>query len=289
MHMRVKAGDEYLHIPPSDDPLWWENYQFNGYDPVRKIGISIYTAIKPNLGFREDYVIIHGEVPLFSQNQRELEDGDALSLGTLKMEPLQLLKKWRIQMKDSFREIEELNRLSISKKVKFDLYFESDIRPYGFLTNRGSRYEQPGWLRGKVRIGEISVDFEGRGIRDHSWEIRNVQSWGEWYWHMGHFLSGDALSFTFMKSGGKTLYNGWLGKDKYYEIRSMTVNPVFSEDILRECHIQIETSKERLDMDSRLLSMVPIPLSGGQSKHKVMETLVELNRGQGYGFLWYGR
>jgi len=287
MVMQVKTEDEYQHLPPSDNPLWWENYQFNGYDPVGRIGVSIYTAIKPVLEFKEDYVIIHKETPLFFRDQKELEK-DVLKSGALKMEPLQLLKKWRVRAKDSFQRTKDGHPSEALEDVEFDLRFESNIPPHGFSTHRGDRYEQPGVLKGKIRLGEKTMDFEGRGIRDHSWEIRNVPSWEEWYWHMGCFESGEAVSFTYMKVSGEVLYHGWIRAGKYHRIRSILVNPIFSSDVLNKCHMRIETSKERLDINSQLISYVSIP-TGEQAKSKVMETLVGLDGGRGYGFLWYGR
>jgi hypothetical protein len=287
--MEVKAEDEYLHFPASDNPLWWENYQFNGYDPVRRIGISIYTAIKPVLGFKEDYIIIHKRPPLFFRKQRKLSSGNTLELGSLKMESLQILRKWRIRAKDFFQRTENGNPSNITEDVKFDLCFDSDKSPYGFTTERGDRYEQPGLLKGEIGIGEKVVDFEGRGIRDHSWEIRNILGWGEWFWHMGCFESGEALSFTYMKNCGQSVFHGWRRTDNYCEIRNIQLDPTFSGAVLKECHMEIETSRDRIEVNSKLISFVSIPIKEDLSKRRVIETLVELDKGKGYGFLWYGR
>jgi len=238
-------------------------------------------GIKPILGFKEEVVAVYSESPLHFQNLRKLENRDALALGSLKMKPLQLLKKWKIHMKDSFQRTEKGNPSNDSKDIEFDLYFESCTPPYEYSTYRGDQYEQPGSLKGKIKIEEKTIIFNGSGIRDHSWETRNMLNLKEWYALMGRFGSGDAVNFAYFKIDGKILYEGWWKTDTYCEIRDIQVAPVFSGDILGELHTEIETSKGELVIDSQLISFVSLFIGNEQKKIEMIETLVRLDCGMG--------
>lgn len=296
--MEVKAEDEYEHLPPLEDPLWIESYAFNGYDPIKRIGIAIYTGKNPATGSKLETATLYLKNPLFFHNQERVGKGDALMLGSVKMEPLQLLKKWGIRIRDSFQNTENGVPVNAVEEVDFNLYFESHTQPYGFSTNRGVRYEQLGTLKGKVQIGEEMISFSGTGLRDHSWEIRNISNWGEWYWLMGCFESGEAVSLMYMKAEGRAIVYGWQKIDRYYEIHDVQISPVFLRDTLRECHMKIVTSKEELDLDVEVLSFVSFPeklisfaLPSNKRelrKSKVTENLVQLDE-VGYGFMWCER
>lgn len=285
MIIKVIPEDEYLHVP-KEDPLWWENYHFNAYDPVEKVGITTYAAVKPFLGVREEIVTLYPGDPLFFQKQTNLEK-DALVSGSLKMEPLQPLKKWRIQMKDSFQKTENTIPLNDTEKVEFDLHFEHDMTPYRYTTERGDRYEQPGSLKGKIQIGDTTINFNGKGIRDHSWEIRNIRSWGEYYAFMGRFGPG-VISCVYMQTGSAYISHGWVRTGKCFKIINVQVNPAYSGDVLKECTMHIETSDGVLEFHTRLLSSVTISMGKEQKKAKAVEMLMDLEIGNnyGHGFLW---
>lgn len=285
MKIEVKEEDEYPHSPLKD-ALWWENYHFNGYDPARKVGVTIEVSVKPVLGIREEMVSIHGENPLFFRDEKILGD-DAFTSGSVKMEPLQLLRKWRVRMKDSFARTERGIPSNKSESVEFDLFFESDVPPYGFRTERGDRYEQPSSLKGEICIGDTAAEIVGKGIRDHSWEVRYIPSWGAWYALMG-YLNPGFISLAYITVGEKPFCQGWVRRDKYYEIQTVQVSHAASDDVVKECHFEVDTSEEKLEIDSRLLSFVEIPMGEEQKKSTVMETLVNIDKG-GYGILWYGK
>ncbi len=129
--MEVTLEDEYQHLPPSDNLLWREGYHFNGYDPARRTGISISIGIRPMLRFKEEIVTIHHGAPLLTMNKKRLDKNDVFKLGSLKMELLQPLKRWKIYIKDSFQEIKSGIPLH-SSEVEFNLRFESSELPYRY-------------------------------------------------------------------------------------------------------------------------------------------------------------
>ena len=74
----------------------------------------------------------------------------------------------------------------------------------------------------------------------------------------------------------------------YYDIQNMWVDPVFSNNVLEECHIKVETAKETLAIGLHSISFITITMGEEQEKSEVRETLVEIDD-SGHGFLWYSR
>ena len=279
----IMPEDENQH-PPMSTPLWREGYHFNGFDTQTMTGISISAGIRPAMSMKEEVVTIHGENVLLFLNMRQVPCEDALNQG-LKMELLKPLQTWGLHMKDSFQILNNKTP-SGTKDVELDLKFESDIPVYGYSTKRGDRYEQPGSLKGEITTDDDVIKIEANGIRDHSWEIRDISTWGEWYSFMGWIIPGAYCMFTYMKDTG-VYTGGWLKTDSYEELESVMVCPYFSGDYLDECKTYIGTSRQQVGWKSKVISFVPLSL-GKNDDATLVETVVQLNTG-GYGFLWYGR
>lgn len=284
--METTPEDEYPHVP-LEDCLWREGYHFNGYDPVNRLGVTISIGIKPVLGYREEIVAVHMKDPLVFLKLREIDGDNVLHLGTLKLELLDPLRKWRTTIKDSFQRTDHGIPSKLSEEVEFDLYFDSNISPHKYRTKKGERYEQPGFFEGEIRMGNDSLDFKGTGIRDHSWEIRDVASWGEWYGLMGWTELGMYLTVTYLKINNNFFWKGWLRTDDYHEIQNVQADPVFSGDVLEKYTMKVEAWREKMEFTSRVLSYFLIPAEE-KGRKPVVETAVELEEG-GYGFLWYGK
>jgi hypothetical protein len=279
----ITPEDEYLHTPPSD-LLWREGYHFNGYDTAERMGITISIGIRPAMGIKEELVVLHAEHPFLFVHVGELGQ-NVLVRENFRMEPVQLLKTWGICMEDSFQKIKNGRPVNISEEVKLDLQFDSVIEPYGYSTERGDRYEQPGILKGKIRFGNTPIEFEGRGIRDHSWEMRDMAAWQEWYAFMGWISPESAASIVYIRHDDVISGTGWLKADTYYDVHDVQVHPYRSGDILETCTLNIETVRESVTMRSQLHSSVSLSL--GREGAELVETVAHLSEG-GYGFLWYG-
>jgi hypothetical protein len=283
----IELIDEYQHNPDHDTPLWWENYHFNAYDPHHAMGISLYTAIKPLLESKEDIVIIHAHPQLLFQRRYSLGGCDALSSGILKMEPLILLRKWNMHISDTFEVYEEGVPRGDTREVTVDLRFKTRASPYGFTTRRGKRYEQIGSLQGTIWVGDDEIQFKGEGMRDLSWELRNISSWGEWYWLMGRLTSGDTISFICTKNG-RPMGDGWVSHHGIEKIRYVDVTPTFSSGTLEKCSAHIQTDTHSSEVLIQPMSTIAVKLGEEQKGIQGRESLVNLNNGQGYGYFWYG-
>jgi hypothetical protein len=290
--IELSPKDEFPHAPSSKTPLWREGYHFNGYDPLNHMGITASTGISPTAGMKNDLVTVRMQDVFLFLHQTPLEKEDVLQQSSLKIELLVPFKKWRVQMKDSFRRTNNGKYLDDSEEVEFDLHFESETPPCGyeverFSTDRGKRYEQPGSLKGRIRIGDSTMDFEGSGIRDHSWEIRDSSQWEKWYGMMGWAESGEAVTFVNISRGAEIFCEGWRRTDTYQDVLNTRMDPI-STDVLHERQIHIETFEEELEIRSQQISFVAIPEGENTT---VIEALVELELGSnhGYGFLWHRR
>lgn len=277
----ITPEDEYLH-PPLKDPLWREGYYFNGYDPKSKTGISVKMEIRPVHGFRQEFVSVHGENTFLFLNAQKITD---ISAGSLKGEPVLPLKKWRITMKDTFKKVVDGTPSALSKNVEFDLIFESDLPPCGYTTAEGIRYEQPGSLEGDLAIEGNSVQFTGKSIRDHSWGLRDASTWGTFYMLMGWYRL-NPLNFALMQGDDTTGVIGWVRTTDYDEIRTITIDPRYSDDVIQECTITVGTAQDQIKMKSQLLSFLTFTREVKGRTLKTTEMLVELENG--YAFFWHG-
>jgi hypothetical protein len=286
--IELKAQDEYPHVPPVESPFWREGYHFNGYDPLNKVAVSVSIGIRPALGVREEIVVVYLPEPWLFLNRRNLEGGDALGIGSLRMQPLVPLERWSVQMKDSFQKTEHGNATRISKEVNFDLCFESSVPAFGYSTNRGERYEQPGSLKGTLSIGKKAIDFEGRGIRDHSWAMRDTSKWGESYTLFAWFEPAPDLVLACLEYDGEISRDSWQRTDGQHEIREVRVDPVFSGSVLTECRIRGQSPDGELEVNAQLISFIFLPIGG---ELDAAEALYKVRMGEerGHGFMWYAK
>ncbi len=105
---------------------------------------------------------------------------------------------------------------------------------------------------------------------------------------MGCLGTGKALTLAYTKIDGKIFCSGWLRTDNYHKIRTIRVKPVASGNSLEKCFIEVETLHEKLEIVSQLISSVPLSVKEGEAETVVIESLVQLDGGQGYGFMWHG-
>ncbi|MGC1121992.1 MAG: hypothetical protein WBA22_12955 [Candidatus Methanofastidiosia archaeon] len=282
-HIVISPQDEYLHASPGN-PQWREGYHFNAYDAGNRMALSISIGVRPAMGIREEVVTLHKEIPLVYVSMSKLKENPLVS-GSFDMEPVDLLKSWRIYMKDSFLSAPEGTPSDPLQQVKFEVEFESGEPVFGYSTERGNRYEQPGSLTGEIHLENETITFQGRGMRDHSWEVRDMSVWREWYSLMS-CGPGFVLFFSYFKSDGTMVWDGWLKKNDYSLLETVDVIPTFSSGQLTQCRMMANTAETQMNMLSTVLSHVSLCM-GAKAGSTVEETVVQVDGG--YGFLWYGR
>ena len=283
--MKITEDDEYIHQVASS-PLWREGYHFNGYDHQRKIGISISFGIMPHTGRIEEIVVLHTDPVLLFFSITESSQ-KSLHGRNIRMMPEIPLEKWNLHVEGTFTDTAHSQWETTLVDVSLDLYFIADCPPFGYSTTGGFRYEQPGCLYGETLIGNKCTTFQGKGMRDHSWETRNISTWGEWYIIMGEIIPGWFLSCAWLGQDGKPQCHGWLKKDAYREIGKMEIHPRFSHEALESCAVFIETQHDIISFSARPLTTISLNSNTVSPVKSIQESLVHFLPGEGYGFMWY--
>ncbi|SNT12790.1 DUF7064 domain-containing protein [Rhodococcoides kyotonense] len=116
--------------------------------------------------------------------------------------------------------------------VALDYRFEATTPPFTYHDNADgcpswladNRLEQSGLVRGSIRIGDRTVDFDTTGHRDHSWGRRDWTAIHQYRWV--NIQSGSDIAINFLE--GSAL-------DKHYQLgyvdRDGVQSPVASIDV----------------------------------------------------------
>ncbi|WP_026910921.1 DUF7064 domain-containing protein [Patulibacter minatonensis] len=75
------------------------------------------------------------------------------------------------------------------------------------------RFEQSGWVKGVLRIGDREIPFEQTGHRDHSWGTRNWGAIQHWKWIWAQTPDGTAVHAIETFGLGKREVLGYVHKD----------------------------------------------------------------------------
>jgi hypothetical protein len=97
----------------------------------------------------------------------------------------------------------------VAHTARFDLdvHWHPVAEPHHY--QRGSRYEQPGWARGTVRVDGTTRPVDGPGQRDHSWGVRDWWRLG-WVWCAGWLEDGQRFQATRLAARGRVDPDGYL-------------------------------------------------------------------------------
>lgn len=272
--LTITAQDEYLHTP-QDDPYWWENFYFVGYDTQNQLGISLATSIKPVMGLRHATVTLHthNTPPLYLWNEVKLEE-DAYKTGSLKMDVIEPLKKWHLSLKDTFTY--QTNTTPSTEIVQLEFDIADDAPPHGYKTPRGCRYELPCTLKGTLKVGNTTYQFNSKGHRDHSWEIRKMVDFEKTYFMMGRFKSGAAISFIYAMVNKQEMCRGWFYDGQYHPINQVTCNPQFLDTPSETWHIKTSVPSKNLTFNTKLISKALSGLSKDEAYAGIIETWVSV-------------
>ncbi len=132
-------------------------------------------------------------------------------------------------------------RLSFAgRDMAIDYEFEATDPAYAYSTNANGcppwiaddRFEQQGRIRGRLRIGDREVAFDGFSQRDHSWGTRD---WGvNQHWKWVHAQAGDDLGLHFwqLESLGRTHLYGYVHSDgRIAQVTSVDVDMSIDDEL----------------------------------------------------------
>lgn len=172
----VTTADDDAHPPTSGDPSWIETVWFPFWIPERDISVHVRVWFRPNEGIQG------GAVSAWTGENRYLaHDG-----WTEEMTAGQGLPDLRDLLLGNGFHLECLEPLSVyrirhrSDPVELDLTFRSVMEPNPVAPEESpgmfdGHFEQPGRVRGRVRLREEWFDVDAPTVRDRSWGPRTMR------------------------------------------------------------------------------------------------------------------
>jgi hypothetical protein len=183
-------ADEGLRAPGPEEQ-WSDSFYFGGGDTET----TLYTRIgrRPNEG------VIEGALGVWTPDGRfvlgfgRAPDTAELAAGPIAYECGLPFELWRLAIDGRGRAYARAEDLAVAPDRYEDVRLGGELRfaawtgPVSFgsgLTGSVARrhYEQPGSLFGTLEIDGAKIPVGGRGMRDHSWGVRDWQAVPYWRW-----------------------------------------------------------------------------------------------------------
>jgi len=282
--IRLAPADEYLH-ENTGEPNFNESMYFNFFDARQKLGGFLRIGNRPNERYAETTVCLYapdGRV-VFNFKRVEIADNAKFEAGGMRFEvdaPFERLrieyagKACRLEDPLAMRDPRSAFRENPFVPVEIQLAIEGVGPMFGGERERKApsepemefargHYEQHHRARGRIVIDGAGFDFDGLGLRDHSWGPRSWQAPLYYRWLTGNF--GDDFGFManwIVARDGSEVRAGFLHRGKqrvlvrHVEIDTETKGPEKLHDRLRAkltC-----ADGEVLEIEGRVLSMIPL-------------------------------
>jgi len=200
---------EYATQTAPTEPFWTENLLFAGSDPVADIGFWLHLGTVPNdWSMWEDRVILRlpgdqGVLSMWAYHRTAPERRPAGS--NLAFECLEPFRRWRVTFDGFAQHIANADMAAglapdgPRKRLTIDLEVTCVTPVWDAQTSAKSasgkgdmnsqswakeHYEQMWRAKGKVRVGEQEIAFDGTGWRDHSRGPRGGATADPWGGHV---------------------------------------------------------------------------------------------------------
>ncbi len=185
------SQDQERFQPPGGEEQWSDSFYFGGGDA----DTTLYTRIgrRPNEGVVEGALGIWAPDGRFVLAFGRAPDSETISAGPVAYECGLPFELWRLRIEGRGRAYGRAEDLALApdayQEVELggELRFAPWIDPVGFeagLTGAvaSRHYEQPGSLAGVIELAGERIPIAGRGMRDHSWGVRDWQGVPYWRW-----------------------------------------------------------------------------------------------------------
>ena len=178
--------------PPERDEQWSDSFYFGGGDGR---GLAFYSRVgrRPNEGATEGALglWLPGQGFLLSFARTGL--GEQIEAGPVSYECALPLRLWEIRFEGAGRLFERAEHIATRRdsyetvEVRAALRFTAWHEPLSFRSGLAegvarAHYEQPGSIAGTIEVGGRRHPLAGRGMRDHSWGVRDWQAVPYWRW-----------------------------------------------------------------------------------------------------------
>jgi hypothetical protein len=220
---RITAEHESWQ-PPGREEQWSDSFYFGGGDGQ---GLAFYARVgrRPNEDVTEGALGVWLPGQGFLLSFARTPTGAAVAAGPLAFECLQPLVAWEIRFEGEGRLFARAEHLATDRDayrkvpVAVALRFAAWSDPLSFESGLAEgvatgHYEQPGSLAGTLTVDGRRHPLAGRGMRDHSWGVRDWQQVPYWRW-FGMVADPDnfiVLNNVGLRDGGETA-GGFMMRD----------------------------------------------------------------------------
>jgi hypothetical protein len=188
---RITAAHESWQ-PPGGDQQWSDSFYFGGGDGQ---GLAFYARIgrRPNEGVTEAALGVWLPGQGFLLSFTRARPAAAVVAGPLSFECLLPLGAWEIRFEGEGRLFERAEHLATDRDAYRSVPASATLRflAWGDALSFASglaegvatdHYEQPGSMAGTLVVDGRRHPLAGRGLRDHSWGVRDWQQVPYWRW-----------------------------------------------------------------------------------------------------------
>jgi len=212
---RITAGHEDWQ-PPGGEQQWSDSFYFGGGDGRR---LAFYARIgrRPNEDVTEGALGVWLPGQGFLLSFTRTPPGPAIAAGPLSFRCMLPLVLWELGFDGAGRLFERAEHVATDRhahrevRVTAHLRFTSWGDPLSFESGLAAgvatdHYEQPGSVAGTLEVDGRRHPLAGRGMRDHSWGVRDWQGVPYWRW-FGMVADPDnfiVLNNVGLRGGGET-------------------------------------------------------------------------------------
>jgi hypothetical protein len=281
----IVPEDDYTH-PLGEESNFNESMYFNFFDPDQSIGGFVRLGNRANEGNAEMTVCLYladGRV-LFNFKRAPIDHNDAFNAGGMEFEVCDPSEELRTRYSGSAVELREPRSMAEPAKafennprrrLKIDLTHWASGPMYGSTQSRTeeardsekqfgkAHYEQHMRVVGRIEIDDEALEFQGYGLRDHSWGPRHWQAIESYEWLTMNFGPDFGAMVSIIrrdadneKRGGVVVRGGELSLIKHVEIETrFEANDLYH----RELDVRVEThGGETLTIHGEVKGFIPL-------------------------------
>jgi len=247
---------DFAH-PVEGDTAWSESYYFNAYDPEADAGLFTRIGVRPNEGTIDVGLtawLPGNRVAMVYGVREQREMTDDLSVGGVRYERREPMRRWRLTCDADARVMELGSRAHERSTLQLELTFEALMPPIGTdgqerpgrtdeasastaTTTGKGHLEQAGRWSGSITCGgdrwELSAET-ARGNRDKSWGPRRWGGPQMWRWFSVNIDDDTHFGGIRIGTPAGDLHRGWVWRDgEATSIRRWDVRTTVAEDVVR--------------------------------------------------------
>jgi hypothetical protein len=177
---------------PGPEVQWSDSFYFGGGNGE---GLAFYSRVgrRPNEGVTEGAIGVWLPGQGFLLTFARVGLGDEIEAGPVRYDCALPLRLWEIRFEGAGRLFERAEHLATRRddyetvEIRAALTFTAWHEPLSFRSGlteavATSHYEQPGSISGAIEVAGHRHPLAGRGMRDHSWGVRDWQAVPYWRW-----------------------------------------------------------------------------------------------------------